>query len=156
MPKAKTKAVKNPLKKKKSTLRWLKLVRHLLALMPIAVIIIFNFEFYTKTTASTVSLGVGTIIGIVFFILKALGRFPKNIKGIIWSAIFTGLAWGLKSIIYDLPVFATGWLIGSILTEIISIPIKKLQKEILMQEQAETTSAEVVKAIRSMPGGGRV
>lgn len=156
MPK-KSKTPKTELKKKKSKLRWLKFARHIVAVMPIAILLIWNFDFYTKTTASTISFSIGTIVGLVFFILKVLGRFPKNVKGIIWSGIFMALAWCLKAIINDLPIFITGWFVGSVLSEILTIPIKKLEKETVMQEQAEKTSAEVVKAITSLPaGGGRV
>lgn len=153
----KPKSPKSELQKKKLQLRWLKFARHIVAVMPIAIILIWNFDFYTKTTASTISFSIGTIVGFVFFILKIIGRFPKNVKGIIWASIFTVLAWCLKAIITDLPIFVTGWLVGSILSEILTIPIKKIEKETVMQEQAEKTSAEVIKAITSLPaGGGRV
>lgn len=145
------------MKNLKNKIRILKILQTILSVLPFIVLIIVNWNVYTKTTASSISLGFGMLVAIVFAVLKLLGRLPKNVKGVIKSAIACGLCWALKVLIVDLPIIATAWLIGSLLAEILTPIIKKTEKEANVSEQASATAEEVAKQIKNIIGGnGRV
>ena len=145
------------MKNLKNKIRILKILQTILSVLPFIVLIIVNWNVYTKTTASSISLGFGMLVAIGFAVLKLLGRLPKNVKGVIKSAIACGLCWALKVLIVDLPIIATAWLIGSLLAEILTPIIKKTEKEANVSEQASATAEEVAKQIKNIIGGnGRV
>ena len=145
------------MKNLKNKVRIFKLLQIILSVLPLIALIIVNWNVYTKTTGSSISLGFGMLLAIVFAILKLLGRLPKNVKGVIKSAIVCGLCWALKVLIVDLPIISTAWLIGSLLAEILTPVIKKAEKDANVTEQASATAEEVAKQIKDIIGGaGRV
>jgi hypothetical protein len=139
---------------KRNKARLLKLVQLLVSVLPLIALIIVNWEVYTKTPASTASLGFGMVIAIVFAVLKLLGRLPKNIKGVVWAGIVCVMCWCLKILIVDLPIISTAWFMGSLLAEFFTPMIKKAEKESNIEEQATVTAEEVAAKISSMIGGG--
>lgn len=142
------------MKKNKSKVRLLKLLQVLVSVLPLLVVVVLNWEVYTKTPASSVSLGFGMIVGAVFALLKLLDRMPKNVKSVVWAGIACVLCWCLKILIVDLPIIATAWFIGSVLAEVFTPMIKKAEKESNLEEQATATAEEVAKQISSIIGGG--
>lgn len=140
--------------KTKSKIRLYKLLQMLVSVLPLIVLIIVNWEVYTETPASTVSLGFGMVVAMIFAILKILNRMPKNLKSVVWAGIVCALCWCLKLLIVDLPIIATAWFIGSLLGEIFTPIIKKNEREGNIEDTANATAEEVASKISSMLGGG--
>ena len=144
------------MKKIKNKAKIFKLLQTLVSVLPLLALIIVNWNVYTKTTASTVSLGFGMLLAIIFAILKILDRLPKNVKGVFKAGIVCALCWALKSLVVDLPIIATAWFIGECLAECFTPIIKKATKQEEVSEQANATAEEVAKQIQNIIGNGRV
>lgn len=140
----------------KNKARIFKLLQMLVSVLPLLVLIFLNWDVYTKTTASTVSLGFGMLITVVFAVLKILNRLPKNVKGVFKAGIVCALCWALKSLVVDLPIIATAWFVGECLAECFTPIIKKATKQAEVTEQASATAEEVAKQIQNIIGNGRV
>ena len=140
--------------KKKSRARIFKLLQMIVCVLPLIVLIIINWDVYTETPASTVSLGFGMAVTIVSSILKLLNKMPKNIKAVVWAGIVCALSWCLKLLIVDLPIIATAWFIGSLLGEIFTPIIKKYEREGNIEDTATATANEVAEKISNIIGGG--
>ena len=140
--------------KTKSKVVIYKLLRMLVSVLPLVAVIVVNWEVYTETPASTITLGFGMVVAIVFAILKILNRMPKNLKSVVWAGIVCALSWCLKLLIMDLPIIATAWFLGSLLGEIFTPIIKKAERAGNIEDTANATAEEVASKISSILGGG--
>ncbi len=129
---------------------------YLVSIAPIAVVLGLNWNTYTATTASTVSLGVGGAISFVLILIKSLGKIPKNIHPIIKYAVALVLVFALDPIIKDLKILLSAAIIG----ELIDLPIEHCVKvtQKVIDQKATLTSIDnqtqaIVDAINKSNGG---
>ena len=94
--------------KKKSELGKLKrrkvalcFIRFFVSVAPIAVAVGLNWNEYTRTVRSGVSLAAGGIIALVLIVLKLLNRMPKKVHGVIKYSIVFIVTYLLKDLLND-------------------------------------------------------
>lgn len=138
------------MKKSKSKVICLKILAFILSILPIILIVAFNWSDYTITVAETIKLSVGLIIAVIFVLLKCVGRLKLPEKRVFVYFIVFSMVFLLESILNDLLLFAGGALLG----ELIAIPFeckaKTMEKELNVDKTAEATAKALDGKLESM------
>jgi hypothetical protein len=128
------------MKNTKSNVIWLKLLSFVLSILPIILIVAFNWNEYTITVMETVKLSVGMIIAIIFFLLKCIGRLKMPEKRVFSYLIVFVMVFLLESILNDLLLFAGGALIGELIAIPIEWKVKAMERAIHIYKTADATA----------------
>ena len=128
------------MKNTKSNVIKLKILSFVLSILPIILIVAFNWNEYTITVMETVKLSVGMIIAIIFFLLKCIGRLKMPEKRVFSYLIVFVMVFLLESILDDLLLFAGGALIGEFMAIPIEWKIKAMEKTINIDKTANATA----------------
>ena len=138
------------MKKSKSKVICLRILAFILSILPIILIVAFNWSDYTITVAETIKLSVGLIIAVIFVLLKCVGRLKLPEKRVFVYFIVFSMVFLLESILNDLLLFAGGALLG----ELIAIPFeckaKTIEKELNIDKTAEATAKALDGKLESM------
>lgn len=109
----------------------LQLGGYMVSIAPICVVVGLNWDRYTATTASSVSLGVGGGMALIFILLKALGKIPEKTKPIIKYSVAFAFVLCLEPILADLKWLLGAAVIGETLDlSVFSWQIAKTKKQI--------------------------
>ena len=128
------------MKNTKSNVIKLKLLSFLLSILPIVLIVAFNWSDYTVTVIETVKLSIGGIIALVFLLLKCIGRLKLPEKRVFTYFIVFIMVFLLEAILNDLLVFSAGALIGEFMAIPIEWKIKAMEKTINIDKTANATA----------------
>ena len=85
---------------------------YIVSILPILVVVGLNWNEYTMTTTSTVSLCVGGVIALVLILIKAIGKMPKKIHPIIKYAVALVLVVALDALVQDLKLLLAAAIVG--------------------------------------------
>ncbi len=128
----------------------------LASVTPLAVVFFLNLERYVQSTRDGWKLGFGGIIVAVLILLKVLGKLklPSHVTTV---AVVTLLSWLLSSLLADLTLLCSMYLVGEILDAIIfRRSAKKLREKIQTEKQADATAGRVEELLKTYMGNGRV
>lgn len=139
----------------------------LVSVAPIIITVGVKWDYYTATTARSVSLGIGGVFALILILLKALGKIPTNVKPIIRYSIVLVLLFLLDPIVQDLKLLVGMAIIGEVLDiGVFSWQITKTQKkidagitaqEVTERQKAQTDAiVEAIKNIDNDDSSGRV
>lgn len=130
--------------KMKAKLVLLHISSFVVSILPIVLIVAFNWNHYVKTPSSTVSLAVGGSLAMLFLLAKALGKLPDKTKRVVKYGVFFGLVILLDPIIQDLKILSGGAFLGELLDSVFfERQIKKLKQNL----QADNTATMTVNKI---------
>lgn len=138
------------MKNTKSNVIKLKIFGFLLSVLPILLIVGFNWNDYTITVMETVKLSVGLIIAIIFVLMKCLGRLKFPEKRVLGYLIVFIMVFLLESILNDMLLFSAGALIGELLAMPLEIKATAMEKEVMIDKTADATAKALDKKIESM------
>ncbi len=93
------------------------------SIAPLAVAVGFNFKAYTATPAGAYSLGVGGVLALVIFFLKAINRLPKNVKRVFRYGAAFALVCLLEPLIMDAKLLLGMAFLGELIDCLIFAPL---------------------------------
>ncbi len=135
----------------------LQICGYALSIAPLAVYVGLNWQKYTATTASRVSLGVGGAMVLVLVLLKALDRMPKNVKPIIRYSVAFVIVLALEPLILDLKYLLAMALAGEVLDlACVRWAVTRTQKQIDAQitvDAQKQQQQELLDAIKNINSG---
>lgn len=116
---------------------------YIVSIAPLVTVVVLNWDKYTSTQASTVSLGIGGSMALMFILLKSLGKIPENTKPIVKYSVAFTFVLCLEPILADLK-----WLLGmAVLGETLDISIFSWQvNRVKKQIDANITAKQTVEA----------
>ena len=138
------------MKKSKSKVICLRILAFILSILPIILIVAFNWSDYTITVAETIKLSVGLIIAVIFVLLKCVGRLKLPEKRVFVYFIVFSMVFLLESILNDLLLFAGGALLGELLAIPFECKAKTIEKELNIDKTAEATAKALDGKLESM------
>ena len=120
-----------------------------LALSPAVVAVLLDWEVYTATKASVLSLSFAGTIAAALIALQASGHAPKKVKRVVWYALAAGALWLLKPIVSSLAMLVTCMAAGELAAMLVAAPlIRKIKRD-----RADGRISEAVKdAIEEVQG----
>lgn len=128
----------------KNKLRWLQCASFLSSLTPLCVAVGINWDEYTSTTSSTISITIGGVIAILFALLAVKGRLKAPARRIYTYAFIFAMACLLEPIILDVKLLSGMLLAGEgINVAFFDRYVKKTAEE-LEQEKVEATTTKAV------------
>ena len=123
---------------------------------PLAVVFFFNLDRYVQSTRDGWKLGLGGGIVAVLLLLKVLGRLklPGHVTTV---AVITLLSWLLSSLLSDLTLLCTAYLVGEGLDALFfRRAAKRLREAAVAEQQADATASRVEEMLKTYIGNGRV
>lgn len=133
--------------KKKLKIFLLSLLSFVLSVAPVMIYFFINMGRYTKTVPETVKLAGGGIILLVIVALKAFGHLKIQSRAVAFGLVFL-LSYLLEAILNDLIVFSFLALVGELLEAVISIPIKRMREDIIVEKTASKTAEKIDEAVK--------
>ena len=131
------------MKKMKNRLRILTILSFFTSILPIALVIGFNWNVYVQTTSDAVKLTCGGIIALFFVFMKVIGKLRIPNKFVLLGSVFL-MSYLLQSIIQDLTILSGMALLGEVLDCLLfQTPIKKLREAIMIEKTADATSSKI-------------
>lgn len=139
-------------KKLKRRLFFLRVCSFLAVVCPLLVFFVLNFGRYVRGVGDVVKLSVGGIAVLVIVAFIALGKL--RVPGrLVTAFILCALCWLLASVLEDLTVITTIWLVSVAADEMIFSPlVRRTQKRLDMSETADTTAAVTAEAVKNYLG----
>ena len=135
---------KNELGKLKRRKVALCFIRFFVSVAPIAVAVGLNWNDYTRTVRSGVSLAAGGIIALVLIVLKLLNRMPKKVHGVIKYGIVFIVTYLLQDLLNDAVLLTGCAFVGELLDwAIFTLPIKKTEEKIALESSLDTVSEKI-------------
>ena len=132
----------------KTKLRWLECASFLSSITPLCIAVGINWDVYTKTTASTVSITIGGIIAIFMALLAVKGRLKPPAQRIYTYAFIFGMACLLEPIVMDIKLLSGMLLAGEgINVAFFDRYVKKTVEELEQEKIQETTTQAVKNAL---------
>ena len=129
-------------------------------LIPLIIVLIFNWEVCTKTKREGIAISVTGVVWVFFLIITMLGTLPKKINRVATLCILFGVLELMKPLLNYMTIFAGATAIGALLDFIIVKPIIKRYIELrIASKTADITTqqvAQVVKDILKEERSGRV
>lgn len=126
----------------------------IVSVLPLIIVVAFNFEHYTKTPKSTISLTVGGVMALILMGLKAINKLPKIASSPIKIGIVLLIVCLLEPLILDLKLFLVALFIGATLDSLIfSGRIKNLKEEIMIDKTSTATAEKIEQVLKNL---GRV
>ena len=143
--------------KLRTKLIFLQIGSFLVSVAPLLVVIILKWNSYTSEPSDSIKLGVGCMIGLVFVLLKAVGKLKMPSRIVSFGIVFI-MSYLLKAILDDLILLSGMALAGEVLDMIIFQPfIKKIKEKIQIGKQANATTAQMEEVLKQYLGSnGRV
>lgn len=143
--------------KLRTKLIFLQIGSFLVSVAPLLVVIILKWNSYTSEPSDSIKLGVGCMIGLVFVLLKAVGKLKMPSRIVSFGIVFI-MSYLLKAILDDLILLSGMALAGEVLDMIIFQPfIKKIKEKIQIGKQANATTAQMEEVFKQYLGSnGRV
>ena len=143
--------------KLRTKLIFLQIGSFLVSVAPLLVVIILKWNSYTSEPSDSIKLGVGCMIGLVFVLLKAVGKLKMPSRIVSFGIVFI-MSYLLKAILDDLILLSGMALAGEFLDMIIFQPfIKKIKEKIQIGKQANATTAQMEEVLKQYLGSnGRV
>lgn len=132
----------------KTKLRWLECASFLSSITPLCIAVGINWDVYTKTTSSTVSITIGGIIAIFMALLAVKGRLKAPAQRIYTYAFIFGMACLLEPIVMDIKLLSGMLLAGEgINVAFFDRYVKKTVEELEQEKIQETTTQAVKNAL---------
>lgn len=137
----------------KTKLRWLQCASFLSTLTPLAIAVGINWDTYTKTTSSTISITIGGVIAIIMTLLAVKGHLKAPAQR-IWTYVFIFvMACLLEPIIMDIKLLSGMLLAGEgINLACFDRFVKKTAQEVEQERIANTTNNAVKQAMQELKG----
>lgn len=126
---------------------------YIVSILPILVVVGLNWNEYTETTASTVSLCVGGVIALVLILIKAIGKMPKKIHPIIKYAVALVLVVALDALVQDLKLLLAAAIVGEVLDLPIEHYVNKLRLQINQQATLNAMDDQTKKIVNAINNG---
>lgn len=126
---------------------------YIVSILPILVVVGLNWNEYTKTTTSTVSLCVGGVIALVLILIKAIGKMPKKIHPIIKYAVALVLVVALDALVQDLKLLLAAAIVGEVLDLPIEYYVNKLRLQINQQATLNAMDDQTKKIVNAINNG---
>lgn len=122
----------------------------ILSAAPLLIYIFCHWEEYIKTPYDTVKISVGLFIGIIFLILKIIGKL-KMPRRVITYSVFLIISYLLYPLIQDIVLLSAMCLIGELADLLLcQRPIKLLKEKILITKTADATTIKVKEEVKSL------
>ena len=139
-------------KKLKRSLFLFRACSFLVAVMPLLTFFTMNFGRYVRCVEDIVKLSVGGIAVLVIVAFIALGKL--RVPGrLVTAFVLCALCWLLSSVLVDLTVITTIWLISTAVDVMVFSPLVRYTKRRLdMSETADTTAAVTMDAVKTFLG----
>lgn len=137
----------------KTKLRWLQCASFLSTLTPLAIAVGINWDTYTKTTSSTISITVGGVIAIIMTLLAIKGHLKVPAQR-IWTYVFIfAMACLLEPIIMDIKLLSGMLLAGEGINLLCFEKfVKKTAQGVENERLANTTNEAVKQAMKELQG----
>jgi hypothetical protein len=120
-------------------------------IMPLLIVIAFNWKACTKTIREGVALSVTGIFWVLFLVLTMMGAMPKKInRAVVLTMLFVVLEL-MKPLLNYMCLFAGAAAIGALLDVMIARPMIKRYAELrVATKTADMTTNQVVEAVKEM------
>ena len=129
------------MKKLQKNLILLEFLSFLISILPIFIVIVYNFDKYVKTGADVVKLGFAGIMAIVFMFLKVIGKLKLPEHRVTTYLLVFLFSYFLGNVIQDLVILSGMALLGEFLDFLLfSYPIKKTKEDLIAQKTAKIIS----------------
>ena len=131
------------MKKMKSKLRTLTILSFIVSVLPLVLVIGFNWNVYVETTSDAIKLTCGGIIALYFVFMKVIGKLRIPNKFVLLGSVFV-MSYLLQSVIQDLTILSGMALLGEFLDCVLfQSQIKKLREAIMIEKTADATSSKI-------------
>lgn len=132
-------------RKSYKTLMLIYIIDVLVCLLPLAIPVGINWQYYTATTQRVVTLSAGTVMLIIVAVLIAVGKLPKGMGSVFWLTVLDLILFFIDPIITQLKWLVLATASGQAVSAFLIRPFsRKYKTEMLQERQAEV----VVKALR--------
>ena len=140
--------------KKKTTTLYCKLVAlyfgsFLVTVLPVAILLVLNWEKYTGyTVGGNIRLGAGAIIALAIVALKLLGklRMPRRV---VLFAIVCGLSYLLAPLLNDLFILSAAALVGEFVDwAFFQTGIRKVREQIATEQSSDVTADKMDEVLK--------
>ena len=132
----------------------LKCLEVLLAVLPLAVLVLIRHEKYIYSVGSAIELSVGAVMALVVI----AGTFFKklHLNGIAWSIILLIMSWFLRTLIDDLIVILICLTIGLIASKIAGYFAGEEKERVTIERAAKRNAEYTKEALQGLQNSGRV
>lgn len=143
--------------KLKTKLIFLQIGSFLVSIAPLVVVIALKWNSYTSEPSDTIKLGIGCMIGLVFILLKVVGKLKMPSRIVSFGIVFI-MSYLLKAILDDLILLSGMALAGEAFDMIIfQTLIKRIKEKIQIGKQSNATTDQVEELFKKyMASNGRV
>lgn len=125
----------------------------LVSVIPLVLVVAFNWDHYTKTRLSTWSLTIGGLMALALLGLKAIGKMPKIASSPVKLGILLLVTCLLEPLIMDLKLFLLALFVGAVLDSIFFVGrIKKLKDEIYIDKTSTATANKIEQVLKNHTG----
>lgn len=120
-------------------------------IIPLLLVVAFNWKACTKTTRSGLALSVTGIFWVMFLLLSMLGTMPKKMNRVATLIIIFVVLELMKPLLNYMCSFAGAAAIGAFIDFMIVKPVIKRYAEMrLAVKTADVTTTQVVNAVKEM------
>lgn len=141
------------LKKLKTKLVFIYIGSFLVTVLPLAITLFVKRGEYMTTVSEAVKLSAGLVLGIIFLLLKVVGKL-KMPKRLVLYVVITLMAYLLKPLLNDLILLGSMATLGEACDYVFfSFAIKKTKEQIVTEASAGATADKVEEIIKKYMGG---
>ena len=144
--------MKERISKKKYWL--LKTLEIVLAVLPLAVLVLIRHEKYIYSDTSAWELSAGAIITLVLIVGVIMKKL--HLSGVAWSIMFFVLSWFLRALIDDLQLILLCLTVGLIASKIVGFFAGEENERVKVERTAKRNAEYTKAAIKEYHESGRV
>lgn len=137
----------------KIKLKILQICSFLVSIAPLAIVFALRWGTYTKESSDTIKLTIGSVIIVIFLIMKVAGKLKMPRRIVLFFIVFI-MSYLLKNIMDDIILISGMALAGEFVDYVaFQYPIKKLKEKITIGKTADATAEKIEQVMKKYVGG---
>lgn len=131
----------------------LRVCSFLVSIAPLAIVFALRWGTYTKEPSDTIKLTIGSVIIVIFLIMKVAGKLKMPRRIVTFGIVFV-MSYLLKNIMDDIILISGMALAGEFVDYVaFQYPIKKLKEKITIEKTADATAEKIEQVMKKYVGG---